>query len=245
MAGRSQPRHCVGGAREKYPQMTQVKICGLKDRSNLAVALDAGADFVGFVIFPKSPRHVSVTEAAELVREVRRQREDGKTRAESVVLLVDPDDALVRQVANEVKPDIIQLHGTESVERTGKIRALSGCRIMKAVRVAAGADVERAEAYLAPMIADLVLFDAKAPETPGSLPGGNGLSFDWRILDQVRERYPFALAGGLTPENAEDAARLTAAAMLDVSSGVEKSPGEKDPALIRRFLQAAKAANRG
>ncbi len=160
-------------------------------------------------------------------------------------MLVDPDDELVRRVAEDVKPDLIQLHGSESVERSGQIRALSGCRIMRAVRVAAAGDVDLAEAYLGSRAADLVLFDAKPPETPEALPGGNGLSFDWRILDAVRGRYPFALAGGLTPENAGEAARLTGAQILDVSSGVEKSPGEKDPALIRRFLQAAKAANRG
>lgn len=225
--------------------MTQVKICGLKDRANLDAALDAGADYVGFVIFPKSPRHVPVEEAAALADHVRARHARDGIQARSVVLLVDPDDALVRCVAQEVKPDFIQLHGQESAQRTAEIRALSQCRIMKAIRVATEPDVAQAEAYLEPGAADILLFDAKPPETPDALPGGNGLSFDWRILGPVRGRYGFALAGGLTPESAAEAADLTGAEILDVSSGVEKSAGVKDPALIRRFLQAAKAANRG
>ena len=223
--------------------MTQVKICGLRDRVNLDAAIDAGADLVGFVIFPKSPRHVSVDEASSLAQHVRARREREGVETQSVVLLVDPDDALVAAVADAIKPDFIQLHGSETPERTRQIRLIGRCRIMKAVRVGDSTDVARAEAYLAPGVADLLLFDAKPPENPDALPGGNGLSFDWRSLAGVRGRYPFALAGGLTPETAKDAALLTGASILDVSSGVEKSPGEKDPELIRRFLRAAKAAN--
>jgi phosphoribosylanthranilate isomerase len=217
---------------------TRVKICGLKGEAHLDAALEAGADFVGFVLFPRSPRNVSLEQASVLVA---RARAHGGAR--TVTLLVDPDDDLVDRVAAIVKPDMIQPHGNETPERAEAIRQRGGLPIMKAVSVAEPDDVAGAFAYLEPGGgADLLLFDAKPPQRSDALPGGNGLSFDWHILDQAQSRTPFALAGGLTPENVARAIALTGAAIVDVSSGVESRPGEKDPELIRRFLRAAKAA---
>lgn len=215
-----------------------VKICGLKTIEALDAALDAGADLVGFVIYPKSPRNVSVEQAAALVRHVR-----SKSGATAVALLVDPDDVLVDRVATDVKPDVIQLHGHESVARSQEIRARSGLGILKAVAVATRDDVTAALDYLGPQGQVMLLFDAKPPAHASALPGGNGLTFDWTILDAAEARGPYVLAGGLTPENVAEAIRLTGAAIVDVSSGVESAPGEKDPERIRRFLRAAKAAN--
>lgn len=216
---------------------TRVKICGLRTEAALDAAVDAGADLVGFVLFQKSPRHVDLAEAASLVARAR-----ARGAVQSVVLLVDPDDALVAEVARRIAPDRIQLHGHETPARVAEIRAAAGLPVMKAVPVADAADVAAARAYLAPDGADVLLFDAKPPRDPGALPGGNGLAFDWTILSDAGDLAPYALAGGLTPENVADAVRLTGAAIVDVSSGVESRPGEKDPELIRRFLRAAKAA---
>ncbi len=193
---------------------------------------------MGFVHFAKSPRNVSLEQAATLV-----QHAKAHGAAQTVVLLVDPDDDLVDHVARTVKPDLIQLHGHETPQRAHEIRKRSGLGIMKAVPVADAADVAAAQAYLAPGGgADILLFDAKPPASPGALPGGNGLAFDWHIVDGTRGGAPFALAGGLTPENVAAAIALTGASIVDVSSGVESGPGVKDPELIRRFLRAAKAA---
>lgn len=218
---------------------TQVKICGLSTEATLDAALDAGADLVGFVLFPKSPRNVSVERAAALARHARSRR-DG---VQVVTLLVDADDPLVDRVTAEIKPDLLQLHGHETPQRAEEIRQRSGLRVMKAVPVSDRREVEATSRYLAPGGgADLLLFDAKPPANADALPGGNGLAFDWHILDGARGRAPFALAGGLTPENVAAAIELTGAQIVDVSSGVESSPGQKDPDLIRRFLRAAKAA---
>jgi phosphoribosylanthranilate isomerase len=217
---------------------TRVKICGLRNEAALEAALAAGADLVGLVLYPRSPRNVAVEEAARLAAYAH-----ANGRAEVVTLLVDPDDALVDRVAGEIKPDRIQLHGLESPARTEAIRKRSGLPIMKAVRVGTPQDAESALAYLTPGGgADILLFDAKPPADPNALPGGNGLLFDWHLLEGARGHGPFALAGGLTTENVAAAIALTGAAIVDVSSGVESRPGEKDPALIRRFIQAAKAA---
>lgn len=231
---------------------TRVKICGLRTEAALDAALDSGADLVGFVLYPRSPRNVSVAEAAALAQHARAQGS-----AKTVTLLVDPDDALIDQVVAEVKPDFLQLHGHESLERVAEIRRRSGLSVIKAVPVATANEVTAALPYLAPGRASILMFDAKPPADPNALPGGNGLSFDWRILDAARPiearpneahpdkalgQAPFALAGGLTPENVAAAIALTGAGIVDVSSGVESSPGEKDPELIRRFLRAAKAA---
>lgn len=217
---------------------TQVKICGLTSEADVDTVRDEGASFAGFVHFAKSPRHVVIEDAARLVAHT---REGGGPK--SVLLLVNPDDTLADAAARDVRPDYLQLHGTETPERVMEIRERTGLRIIKAVAVTSGDQVLAARTYLGDGGADILLFDAKPPTRPDALPGGNGLSFDWRILDVLAGKTPFALAGGLTPENVREAAQRTQATILDVSSGVEKAPGEKDPVRIRRFLQEVKAAN--
>jgi len=213
---------------------TQVKICGLRSKPALEAALSAGADYVGLVFYERSPRNVTMAEARALA-------EIARGRAKVVALLVDPDDALLAEVAAAVQPDIIQLHGAESPERVREVAARLGRPVMKAVAVAGAADIEAARAYTG--AAWRVLFDAKPmPGAADALPGGNGVSFDWQALAGLDGRLNFMLAGGLTPENVAEAIRLTKAPAVDVSSGVESRPGEKDAELIRRFISAAKTA---
>ena len=208
----------------------EVKICGLKTPAALEAALAGGADYVGLVFFPPSPRNVAPETAAALAAKAR-------GRARIVALTVDPDDALLDAIVAAAAPDLIQLHGDETPERVAEVRARWGRRIIKAVPVETAGDVQEARRYQA--VADLVLFDARAPAT-STRPGGNGAPFDWRSLLGLEDGLPFVLSGGLTPDNVADAIRLTGAAVVDVSSGVESRPGEKDPDLIRRFLRAAK-----
>jgi phosphoribosylanthranilate isomerase len=208
----------------------EVKICGLKTPAALEAALAGGADYVGLVFFPPSPRNVTPETAAALAAKAR-------GRARIVALTVDPDDALLDAIVAAAAPDLIQLHGDETPERVAEIRGRWGRRIIKAVPVETAGDVQEARRYQA--VADLVLFDARAPAT-STRPGGNGAPFDWRSLLGLEDGLPFVLSGGLTPDNVADAIRLTGAAVVDVSSGVESRPGEKDPDLIRRFLRAAK-----
>lgn len=208
----------------------EVKICGLKTPAALEAALAGGADYVGLVFFPPSPRNVTPETATALAAKAR-------GRARIVALTVDPDDALLDAIVAAAAPDLIQLHGDETPERVAEVRARWGRRIIKAVPVETAGDVQEARRYQA--VADLVLFDARAPAT-STRPGGNGAPFDWRSLLGLEDGLPFVLSGGLTPDNVADAIRLTGAAVVDVSSGVESRPGEKDPDLIRRFLRAAK-----
>jgi phosphoribosylanthranilate isomerase len=210
----------------------KVKICGLKTSAAMGAALDAGADYVGLVFFPGSPRNVRLDQARELARQAR-------GRALSVALLVDPDDALVDTVLAGVEPDMLQLHGEETPERLAAIRLRAGRPVIKAVKVAAGEDVRGASPYFD--LADLVLFDAKAPPTPQALPGGNGLSFDWRVLAEVEHPGDFMLAGGLHAGNVRAAIAATGAFAVDASSGLERAPGEKDEELVRRFVRAVKS----
>jgi len=210
----------------------EVKICGLKTPETMRAALEAGADYVGLVFFPKSPRHVSLEVAAELA-------EIARGRTGIVALMVDPDDDLVAAVATNVRPDILQLHGAETPERCAAIRTASGCRIMKAIKVATAEDATAARAFRG--IADLILFDAKPPKD-AILPGGNGVSFDWTALDAAKGEVDWMLSGGLTVANVANAIRLTGARRVDVSSGVESAPGVKDAALIGAFIAAAKGA---
>jgi phosphoribosylanthranilate isomerase len=210
----------------------KAKICGLNSDVALAAALDGGADFVGFVFYPPSPRSLSPQAAGTLARAAR-------GRAEIVALFVDPDDTLLADVMRELDPDIIQLHGKETPERVAEIKARWGRPVMKAVSIATRADADAALKYEG--IADLFLFDAKAPpDLANALPGGNGITFDWRALEGVKGRVRFMLSGGLNADNVAEAIRLTGAEIVDVSSGVERRPGEKDPELIRKFLAAAK-----
>ena len=200
----------------------------------MSAALDAGADFVGLVFFPPSPRNLDVTAARALA-------EMARGRAGIVALTVDADNALIDAIAATLQPDVFQLHGSESPARAADVRSRTGAAVMKAVKVATAEDAETAFDYAAPNgPCDIILFDAKAPKD-AVLPGGNGLTFDWRALEAVRGRLDYMLSGGLTPENVANAIHLTGATMVDVSSGVEHAPGEKDPARIRAFLAAAKA----
>lgn len=209
----------------------QVKICGLSTPETVEAAVAGGADYVGFVFFPKSPRHVTASRAAELARLV-------PDKMQRCGLFVDPDDALLDSVLKAVPLELLQLHGSESPERCAALRDRYRRKVMKAVSIATAEDVARAEQWLGTV--DLLLFDAKPPSDPAALPGGNGLAFDWRLLAGRRWPVPWLLAGGLTAGNLRDAVRMTAASAVDVSSGVESSPGIKSPALIREFLAAAK-----
>jgi phosphoribosylanthranilate isomerase len=209
---------------------TKVKICGLKTEAALEAALAGGADYVGLVFFPPSPRNVTPAVAKALAARAR-------GRAKIVVLMVDPDDALIAEVVASAAPDVLQLHGSETPARVAEVRARWGIPVMKAVPVET-ADDARAALRFSPA-ADLILFDARAPGD-SARPGGNGAPFDWRTLLGLEDEVPFVLSGGLTPDNVAEAIRLTGAEIVDVSSGVESRPGEKDPDLIRRFLRAAK-----
>jgi phosphoribosylanthranilate isomerase len=211
--------------------MTKVKICGLSTPETLAAALDAGADFVGLNFFPPSPRYVRPESAAALAAMAR-------GRAAIVALVVDADDAVIASIKDAVKPDYFQLHGSETPKRVTAIKALTGTPVIKVFKVGGPEDVAKASDYVG--VADMFLFDAKAPATlKDALPGGNGLAFDWSLLGGKRG---FMLSGGLTPDNVAEAIRVTGAPMVDVASGVESSPGVKDQALIRKFIEAAKSA---
>ncbi len=208
----------------------QVKICGIKSEEALEAAIESGADFVGFVFFPKSPRYVDPDAAGRLAARA-------GDRIRTVALLVDPSDAELDRILTTVAPDIIQLHGAETPERVAEIRIQAARPILKAVKVATAADILAASAFPA---ADMFLFDAKPAKT-ASLPGGNGVPFDWPLLAQTPPDRPYMLSGGLTADNIAEAIRVTGAQAVDTSSGVERAPGEKDPAAIRRFIEAAKA----
>jgi phosphoribosylanthranilate isomerase len=212
--------------------IAKVKICGLATEAALEAALAGGADYVGFVFFPPSPRNLSPEVAKPLAAKAR-------GRARIVALMVDPDDALLDAVVAAIDPDLLQLHGEETPERVAEVRRRWSKPVMKAVKVETAQDAEVALRYRG--VADLILFDALAPKD-ATRPGGNGAAFDWGALAGVKDQVPYMLSGGLTPDNVAEAITVTGAAIVDVSSGVEARPGEKDPALIRRFLQAAKAA---
>lgn len=209
---------------------TDVKICGLKTAEALAAALDGGASHVGFIFFPKSPRNILPEEAGQL-------RRAALGRAGAVAVTVDADDALLDGIVAAMAPDMLQLHGKESPARVAAVKARYALPVMKALSVSEAADVEAAAAY--EEVADRMLFDARPPKG-AELPGGNGVPFDWRILDGYRGDY--FLSGGLTPENVGAAIRLLDPPGLDVSSGVESAPGEKDLGLIAAFFAAVRAA---
>lgn len=208
--------------------MTLAKICGLTTSETLDAALDHGAAFVGAVVFPRSPRHIDPLHAATLF-------ERARGRAGIVAVTVDADDALLTVIALILKPDLIQLHGRETPERAIEIRRLTGARIIKALPVSTPDDLAAAEPWEG--VADHLMFDARPPEG-SDLPGGVGASFDWAMMQGRRYRNPWFLAGGLNPDNAARAAAISGAPMLDVSSGVESTPGVKDSARIAAFLQA-------
>ncbi len=208
------------------------KICGVSDRAAVTAAARGGARWIGLVFYPPSPRSVSLEQAAALAAET----PAGLGR---VGLFVDPDDALLERTLAQVPLELLQLHGSEPPRRVAEIRERFGRPVMKAVKVAEAADFAAVEAY-APVV-DRLLFDAKAPKTmKHALPGGNALSFDWTLLAGRRWPRPWMLSGGLKPENLEEAVSISGAAAVDVSSGVERRPGAKDPALIAEFLELAR-----
>jgi len=212
----------------------RVKICGLRDAGAVLAAVGSGAAYLGFVFFAKSPRHVTLPQAAALAVDV-------PPGVAKVALVVDADDAMLDAIAAAVPVDMIQLHGAESPARVREVRARLGLPVMKAVGIAGAEDLGRIETY--GRVADQLLIDAKPPKG-ADLPGGNGLAFDWRLLAGRRWPVPWMLAGGLTAANVAEAVRLTGARQVDVSSGVESAPGVKDEGMIRAFLKAAKAAGK-
>ena len=208
-----------------------VKICGLSTRETLDAALDAGADMVGFVFFPPSPRHLSLDMARDLGKRAGR-------RAMKVALTVDADDATLGNIVEVLKPDILQLHGHETVARLRDVRQKFGLQVMKAMPVESAADLVSLPGYAA--VADRILFDARAPKD-ATRPGGLGAVFDWHVLEKLDLELPFMVSGGLNATNVAEAIRVTRAGGVDVSSGVESAPGVKDPEMIRNFIRAARA----
>jgi phosphoribosylanthranilate isomerase len=209
-----------------------VKICGLSTPEALDAALDAGADMVGFVFFAPSPRHLAFDAARSLGRRVR-------GHAQKVALTVDANDALFDAVMKTLQPDILQLHGKESPARVSALKQRYGVPVMKAIAVEAKNDLAAAATYAA--VADRLLFDARAPRE-ATRPGGLGKAFDWRLLEGLDPGVPFLLSGGLDAGNVGEALSITRAPGVDVSSGVERGPGEKDPDRIRAFVRAARQA---
>ena len=210
------------------PTMADAKICGITDVAALDAAIEGGARFVGFVSYPKSPRHLSADKLAALVARAR-------GRVETVLVMVNPDDAQLVATAGIIRPDWIQLHGSEIPRRAGEVRAFAQRGVIKAVGIARRDDLMTIPPY--EPVVDMFLFDAQAPVA--GLPGGNAQAFDWGLLAGASIGRSWLLAGGLTPDNVQEAIRLSGAALVDVSSGVESAPGLKDPAKIAQFLAAA------
>jgi phosphoribosylanthranilate isomerase len=212
-----------------------VKICGLSTPETLDVALQAGADMVGFVFFPPSPRHIGLEAARHLGQQAR-------ARAVKVALTVDADDATLAGIVEALRPDILQLHGRETLARLRDIRQAFGLPVMKAIAVETPADLLPLPGYAT--VADRILFDARAPRG-ATRPGGLGAVFDWHVLEHLDLAIPFMVSGGLTHENVAAAVGLTRAGGVDVSSGVERAPGVKDPAMIEAFIRTARAIDQG
>ncbi len=210
-----------------------VKICGISTEGALEASIDEGAEYVGFVFFERSPRNVSLRRAAALARLA-------EGRIKTVALTVNAGADAIKAIAGEFRPDFFQLHGEENIERIALIRKLTSAKIIKAIKIGTPCDIQGARIYEGE--ADLLLFDAQA--SAGALPGGNGLSFDWRWLQGAALRGDFMLSGGLRADNVLKALQESGASALDVSSGVESSRGVKDLALIRQFIKTAKSLER-
>lgn len=204
--------------------MTNVKICGITDQDSLRAAITFGAEFAGFVFYPPSPRALSIQDAAELVNSMQRS-------IKAVGLFVNPTNEYLQDVLAAVPLDLIQLHGSESPQRVRKIKSQFGLPVIKAVSISCAADIRKAYAY--ERVANWILFDSK-PET---LPGGMGLKFDWSLLSNYRHSKPWMLAGGLNAHNVKDALSVLSPDIVDVSSGVEDSPGFKSPKKIQEFIE--------
>jgi len=209
-----------------------IKICGLKTPETLTAALDGGASHVGFIFFGKSPRNIAPADAAEL-------RQAARGRAKAVAVTVDADDGTLDAIVAAMAPDMLQLHGAETPERVADLKARHGLPVIKALSVREAADLDAVAPHRG--IADLFLFDAKPPKG-SELPGGNGVSFDWRLLAALDPGLDYMLSGGLSSANVAEALRLAKPPGIDVSSGVESAPGVKDPALIAAFFRAVRAA---
>ena len=215
------------------PRPLEVKICGLDRPESVAAATAAGADYTGFVFYPRSPRNLSPDRAAELIRLV----PEGVVR---VGLFVDPSDEQIDSVLEAASLDLLQLHGGETPDRAGEIKDRTGLPVMKVISVAGAADLERADDFRD--IADRFLFDAKPPtDMTDALPGGNALMFDWQLLSERRIDAPWMLAGGLTDQNVAQAIQISGAGAVDVSSGVEDRPGVKNVEKIQRFIGAVRS----
>lgn len=210
-----------------------VKICGLRTPETLDVAIESGADQVGFVFFPPSPRNLGL-EAARLLGE----RAHG--RAAKVALTVNANNDIIAAIIAALKPDMLQLHGDETPDRVAVVRSRFGLPVMKALPIATRADLSPIREF--DKVADRLLFDARAPQD-ATRPGGLGMPFDWTLLAGIKPAVPFMLSGGLDAKNVAEALRITRAPGVDVSSGVERAPGEKDPDKIRAFIRAARAAD--
>lgn len=211
-----------------------IKICGLKTDAALGAALAGGASHVGFIFFPKSPRYVEPSEAGRL-------REAARGKAKAVAVTVDADDAFLDAIVAAMRPDMLQLHGSESPQRVAELKARHGLPAMKAFALREAADLAAIAPYRG--VADRLLFDARPPKG-SQLPGGNGVSFDWRILADLEPGTDYLLSGGVNAVNVGQALRLAGPPGFDISSGVESAPGVKEPALIEAFFRAVRAAER-
>lgn len=209
----------------------RVKICGLKEPAHVRAAAAAGATYVGFMFFAKSPRFLAIEKAAALALEV-------PVGVAKVAVTVDASDEELDSIVESVPLDMLQLHGHESVERVAEVRARYGLPVMKVIGVAGEEDLLTVDDY--GRVADQLMVDTKAPKG-SDLPGGNGLAFDWRLIAGRRWSVPWMLAGGLTADNVAEAVRLTGARQVDVSSAVESAPGVKDAGLIEAFVKAAQS----
>lgn len=208
-----------------------VKICGLANVDDVRACADAGANYMGLVFFEKSPRNITIPAARELALAA-------PLGLAKVALVVNPSDAELDAITGTVPLDMLQLHGRETPERVTEVKARYGLPVMKAVGIADGDDLPKLESYFG--VADQILVDAKPPKG-GELPGGNGLSFDWRLIAGRRWPCPWMLAGGLTPENVAEAVKMTGAKQVDVSSGVEDASGQKNAELIQKFVQSSRS----
>lgn len=209
-----------------------IKICGLKTDDAVAAALDGGASHIGFIFFAKSPRNIDPVEAGRL-------RKAAIGRAKAVAVTVDADDATLDAIVAVMKPDFLQLHGHETVERVAQVKARFGLPVIKAFALRERDDLDQIKPYDG--VADMFLFDAKPPKG-SELPGGNGVSFDWQLLSALDGQVPYMLSGGLNAANIGAALQATNARGIDISSGVESAPGVKDVSLIKEFFQAVRAA---
>jgi phosphoribosylanthranilate isomerase len=209
-----------------------IKICGLKTDDAVAAALDGGASHIGFIFFPKSPRNIDPALAGRL-------RRAAEGRAKAVAVTVDANDAALDAIVAAVNPDMLQLHGKESVQQVQEVKARYGLPVMKAFSLRERSDLNQITPYVG--VADRFLFDAKPPKG-SELPGGNGVSFDWQVLSELDASIDYMLSGGLNAGNISEALAATLPSGIDISSGVESAPGVKDVSLIREFFRAVRVA---